>query len=114
MIKLIELSKYLYPNMSANTTTSTESQITSLKWPKFIYAFVWLKKTPTESNKKDIKKENIMDKYDMSGKLVFSEILSDTEQSGCEYCSLRKIPLSLYSGKVVCNKCALFQERPLD
>jgi hypothetical protein len=22
--------------------------------------------------------------------------------------------LSLYSGKVVCNRCALFQERPLD
>lgn len=102
-------------------TASIEPNIISQKWPKSIYAFVWLKKpttttTTTESNKKDITKvkENIKDKYDMSGKLVLTEILSDTEQSGCEYCSLRKIPLSLYSGKVVCNRCALFQERPLD
>ncbi|MEX0597981.1 MAG: hypothetical protein WD512_15940, partial [Candidatus Paceibacterota bacterium] len=66
MIKLIELAYFLYyPMSSTNPTTSIESNIIGKKWPKSIYAFVWLKKPITESNKKDIKKENIMDKYDM-------------------------------------------------
>jgi hypothetical protein len=94
------------------TSTSTSS----LAWPKIIYAFCWLKKEyrvdHNQPNQKQPKKRD-QSCYDMSGKLVLDEInvKYEVELKGCEYCHCAKIPLSSYSGKLVCHKCAIFLQR---
>ena len=105
-------------------TTIEPTKISTTKWPKKIYAFVWLKKeyildpnkTMSYSELRKMSKMDKSEKYDMNGKLELTEILNNTPSISqkCEYCSQSEISLSLYSGKLVCNKCALFQERLQD
>lgn len=87
---------------------SESSTKTSTVWPKYIYAFYWKNNDMFSDLFKTQTKKIKQPSYEMSGKLVLEEINVGDK---CEMCYRGGVQASSYSGKLVCQKCAIFLQR---